>query len=171
MFKKRRTDIWLLSHVRAKWMPIAACTLLLLGIGVMAANQWLPQSALLSAIENVPDLATTASAKNETKTPQSTRPFAPAEQISAELITITPRGFEPNQITRPVGRVLLVLVNKSEFPMMTLRLERENGPVLRTVELPRNRRRLSIPITLPAGRYRVVDISRPRMVCNIEITP
>src|SRR6266508_4488481 len=34
-------------------------------------------------------------------------------RIESELITITPRGFEPKEITRPTGEFLLVINNRS----------------------------------------------------------
>jgi len=42
--------------------------------------------------------------------PQRTRPIADFE---AELITITPHGFEPREIMRPQGRFLLMIDNRS----------------------------------------------------------
>jgi hypothetical protein len=119
--------------------------------------------------------AATKQIKTEEEIPVSTEPEplpSPGqEQTTVELITITPRGFEPNSIRRPAGRVILVVVNRSELPTMTLKLLSENGAVLGQTQLPRNRRRWSFPANLPAGRYRVVDASRPSVVCNIEITP
>ena len=86
------------------WMFGGGGLILLLGIGGIAANGWLPQSALLSAIENVPDLAITASAKTEAAKLPTGSPTPQQEQMTAELVTITPRGFEPNVIRRPAGR-------------------------------------------------------------------
>lgn len=102
-----------------------------------------------------------------------TVPTAPPQQqsIQAELITITPRGFEPNVIKRPAGRVLLAVVNRSERSSMTLRLERENGSALGQAQVPRNRRHWRSLVTLAAGRYRIVDANRSSVVCNIEIAP
>lgn len=148
----------------------AACLLSVVTAGVIAANGWFPRSAITSAIENVPDLAIVVAAKPETETQPRVEPTPVPERLSVELITITPRGFEPNEITRPAGPVLFVVVNRGEFPTMDLRLLAENGSVLRQAQMPRNRRKWSVPVDLPAGRYRVVDAKRPEMVLNVDIT-
>ena len=98
-------------------------------------------------------------------------PSPPQQQMQAELITITPRGFEPSVTRRPAGRVLLAVVNRSERSTVKLRLERENGSVLGRADMPANRRHWRVPVTLPAGRFRLVDANHPNVVCNIEITP
>lgn len=112
-----------------------------------------------------PDMPATVDAS-----PASAATPLPPGQTRAELITITPRGFEPSQITRPAGRALVVVVNKSEHPTTTLRLLAENGSVLGQVQMPRNRRRWSQFVTLVPGRYRIVDVNRPNVFCNIEVT-
>ena len=152
------------------WMIGGTAFVSLVAIGVFATSGWLPQSALLSAIENVPDLAIAVAAKTETETQPRVEPTPGPERISVELITITPRGFEPNEIIRPAGPVLFVVVNRGEFPTMDLKLLAENGSVLRQAQMPRNRRKWSVPVNLPAGRYRVLDAKRPEMVLNVDIT-
>ncbi len=67
--------------------------------------------------------------------------------------------------------MILVIINRSEFPTMALRLQRENGSAVSQTQMPRNRRRWNIPVMLPVGRYRIIDENRPSLVCNIEITP
>jgi hypothetical protein len=91
--------------------------------------------------------------------------------MSVELFTISSRGFEPTHITRPAGRVLLVIVTEGELPTLNLRLQRADGAVVGQVNMPSKRKRGSIPATLVPGRYRLVDPNRPRIVCDIEITP
>lgn len=98
---------------------------------------------------------------------------APQEQqrVEAELITITPRGFEPSRITRRAGRVLLAVVNRSELAALTLRLESDDGTVLGRAQLRRDQRNWRFPVTLPAGHFRIVDANRAQVACNFEITP
>lgn len=144
----------------------------LLSMAVFAAKQVLPESVFTFVTSGVPELAVTADAKTQPTPPQATAAATPPveQRMTAELILISPRGFEPSTIRRPKGPVLLAMVNRSELPLMTLRLEQVNGSMLRTVEMPRNRRRLSIPMTLEPGRYRIVDIQRPTRSLSLEIT-
>lgn len=101
--------------------------------------------------------------------PQASPPLQTA--MTVELITLTPLGFEPNVIKRPAGRVLLAINNRNERDSTALRFERENGALLGQAQVPRNRRHWRVPVTLPPGRYRIIDSDRPNIVCNIEITP
>ncbi|MEQ1607274.1 MAG: hypothetical protein ABL999_20630 [Pyrinomonadaceae bacterium] len=164
-------SVFLTKRRRAIYGMAAFCLVTVVAVGVIASNRWFPQTSISSAIENVPDLAVAVSAKAEPETVPVAQPSPTPERITAELIVITPRGFEPSVIRRPAGRVLLAVVNKSEQPDMTLRLLGPNNVFLRQMAMPRNRRRFSIPITLTPGRYRIVDVNRPNVVCNIEITP
>jgi len=50
-----------------------------------------------------------------------------SQRIEAELITLTPDGFEPAEIKRSQGRFLLALDNRSGVREITLRLDREAG--------------------------------------------
>lgn len=151
------------------WTIVGLAFVLMLGFGVMATNGSKTQPAVSLAAKTDDQAEKRSISHAETKTPETPVRNDPP-QMTAELITITPRGFEPNEITRPAGRVLFAIVNKSEFPTMTLRFELANGIVIGQMQMPRNRRRWSIPLDLPAGRYRIVDATRRGMVCNINIT-
>ena len=150
----------------------SAFVLALIAVGAMAANGWLPRPAVVSIVENVPEIAVPVSASETEPTPVTAPTTVPPERMTAELVVITPRGFEPNEIVRrkSEGNVLFVFRNKADFPSMSLKLVNETGTMIRQLEMPRNRRKSNIPINLPIGRYRVVDTERPQFVCNIEIT-
>ncbi|MEJ7623804.1 MAG: hypothetical protein WKF34_07405 [Pyrinomonadaceae bacterium] len=155
------------SKLRTAFCGLFVACLLFLGIGLAGSAA----SSRPSAVGAEPKPETPSATQLPVQASAIQQPEQPTRVIrTAELILITPRGFEPNTIRRPRGPVLLAMVNRSELPLMTLRLERVNGTMLRTVEMPRNRRRLSIPITLEAGRYRIVDLLRPTRSLNIEIT-
>lgn len=108
-------------------------------------------------------------AKNVSALPNTLQSVA-VQQGAVELITITPRGFEPSQISRPAGRVMLVINNKSELAETVLRVIREDGTRLREVRLPMNRRSWREAVNLPAGRYRITEANHPIWVCQIELT-
>ena len=47
--------------------------------------------------------------------------------VEAELITVTPTGFEPSELTRPKGRFLLAVDNQSGLDEVEFYFERETG--------------------------------------------
>ena len=73
------------------------------------------------------------------------------------------------KITRPAGRVHLVVRNRSRQPTLTLRLTREGGPLVREAPLSRDRLYWREVIDLPAGRYLLTEAQRPNWVCRITI--
>ena len=116
-------------HLRLLWSII-----LLLGLAV-----------LILANFNGGDLP-----PNEAASIPEQRPQTP---LQAELITITPTGFEPAEITRPQGRFLFAIDNRSGMDEVELYLERETGG---RVSVPLSRKgRLAWreAIDLPQGTY------------------
>jgi hypothetical protein len=92
-------------------------------------------------------------------------------QPEAELVTITPTGFEPNQINRLQGRFILAVDNRSGLDQVELYVERETGS--RTdVQLNRKRKLAWREIIdLPAGRYVLRAINNDDWRCAITIRP
>jgi len=74
-------------------------------------------------------------------------------QLESELITITRRGFEPREITRPVGRFLLMLENRSDLAAISMQLKREDGEVVREVRFDARRFRLEHGVGSSGRRY------------------
>lgn len=62
-------------------------------------------------------------------------------KIEVELVTLQPHGFEPAELTRPQGRFVLGVDNRSGLEDIQLRLEREDGS--RVPVLTARKRRLS----------------------------
>ena len=61
----------------------------------------------------------------------------PQAPIQAELITVTPTGFEPSELTRAKGRFLLAIDNQSGLDEVEFYFERETGG---RVNVPLSRR-------------------------------
>lgn len=99
------------------------------------------------------------------------RPDAPAESVETELVTITPTGFEPSEITRPRGKFLLAVNNRTGLEEINLRLGREAGNKLREVKLRGGKLRSGTFEDLPPGRYVLTEAGHPDWVCRITITP
>lgn len=145
------------------------CLSSVFALGMIAPNEWFPRSVVTSTIENVPNLTTSVAAKTEEEAPPAVESVSDSK-LEVELVVISPTGFEPNVIRRNSGRVLLVVVNDSNRPLITLRAEAANGSVIRQIQMPRTKRRWELPVNLRRGRFQIVDTERPDNVLNIEIT-
>lgn len=184
------------SHGFASLVLIIASSLFITMIAVSAHIGWLslttpvtPTSAALS----VPKDATSAEAKAPAPTlPKEPTPgketanispaataTAPAAQgnsgrqaIESESVTLRPTGFEPAFITRPAGRFLLMVDNRSGAPVMALQLDEQAGAStrLRDVRIPREELDWSDVVDLHPGRYILTEAAHPGRMCHITIT-
>lgn len=96
---------------------------------------------------------------------------ASGERLEAELLTIRPTGFDPVEITRPRGRFILVVNNRSGVHDLELRLDRERGERQIEVRLPRGRLGWKKLVDPPPGTYILTEANHPDWVCRINITP
>jgi hypothetical protein len=135
----------------------AALALLAALAGVVAARRSSAPPAFSAVVKTAP--ASTL--------PQRTRPIADFE---AELITITPHGFEPREITRPQGRFLLLIDNRSGVAATALALTSEAGMRTHEMRVPREEPNWSEVVELPPGQYVLTEASHPRWSCRITIT-
>ncbi len=93
------------------------------------------------------------------------------EPLTVELITILPTGFEPAEITRPKGRFILAVDNRSELEDCEFEIKRVGGNRLHRVRVPREKLDWRGIVELPAGTYVVTEVNHPDWVCRITITP
>lgn len=91
-------------------------------------------------------------------------------RVETEVLTIRPTGFEPSELTRPQGRFLLAVNNRSGLAEVNLRLDRVAGNRLREVRVPRNKLDWREFVELPPGRYLLTEAGQPNWVCSITIT-
>ncbi len=111
-------------------------------------------------------LAASASAQDDPQPGRRVR-----SQIEVEVVTITPRGIEPAEITRPAGRFLLVVNSETDLPGLTFRLDRENSGRLREVPMPREKPDWNAEIDAHPGAYVITEADHPEWTCRITITP
>ncbi len=93
-------------------------------------------------------------------------------RLEAERITLRPTGFEPMEITRPAGRFLLAVNDRSGKESVTLLLVRGTGDLLNEVrmrERPRKHEWRQV-VNLPPGRYVLREASDPGKTCQITLT-
>jgi hypothetical protein len=89
--------------------------------------------------------------------------------VETELITITTRGVEPAEISRPAGRFILMVDNRSGEEMQ-FRIARETGESLHDIRSSREERDWSELMDLKPGKYVLTERDRPDLTCSITIT-
>ena len=93
------------------------------------------------------------------------------EQLEAELVTATPTGFEPGEITRAQGRFLLAVDNRSGLDQLDLYLERDTGARVNAALARKGKLKWREVLDLPPGRYILRAANDPSWTCVINLTP
>ena len=88
-----------------------------------------------------------------------------------ELVTLTPSGFEPAEISRPKGPFVLFVDDRSGRENSSLGLQRVSGERLRTVSLQRNKSQWNDTVDLTPGTYILQDVNNAALRCQITILP
>jgi hypothetical protein len=112
-----------------------------------------------------------SAATNEVASPGPAQGQRRIANFEAEIVTITPHGFEPDAITRPRGRFLLTIEDRSGFNSLSLRLVTATRLIQREVPMVRESPEWSEVIDPPTGTYFLVDPTHPLWLCRITITP
>ena len=97
-------------------------------------------------------------------------PQALTARLEAELITITPGGFEPGEITRPAGRFLLAIDNRSGLEDISLSLVRAAGSKLREQRVSRSKASWREVVDLTPGTFALTEANHPGWICRITIS-
>lgn len=92
-------------------------------------------------------------------------------RVESEVITLTPTGFSPSEITRPRGRFLVVLDDRSGLDEVTFILGRANGDRVREARRTKAELIWRQLEDLPPGEYLLTEAGHPEWVCRITITP
>jgi hypothetical protein len=131
-------------------------------------------TAIVSAIAVFKTVAASKSAVGSTEashthTPVSISPSP--DQLEAEVITILPGGLEPTQITRPKGKFLLSVENRSGLQQVQFQLTAESGSRIFQVSRTWERADWNDVVNPPPGRYVLTETNHPTWQCVITITP
>lgn len=94
----------------------------------------------------------------------------PQAPVQAELITITPTGFEPAELTRPQGRFLLAIDNQSGLDEVQFYFEREAGGRVNVPLSRRGKLAWREVIDLTPGTYILRATNDENWRCRIRIT-
>ena len=96
---------------------------------------------------------------------------SPQEKIRAELVTAFPYGFEPEELTRPVGPFMLCVDNRAGTEALSLQLiSGANSPVY-AAPIQRGKSSTHQMLNLAPGQYVLRESSHPGWQCTITITP
>ena len=96
---------------------------------------------------------------------------APADQLETELITATPTGFEPAEITRPQGRFMLAVDNRSGLHELEMYFERETQGRINVPLSRKGKMAWREVIDLPPGSYVLRAANDESWRCRITLTP
>jgi len=94
----------------------------------------------------------------------------PQLPVQAELVTITPAGFEPAEITRPPGKFLFAIDNRSGMDELDLYLERETGGRVNVSLSRKGRLAWREALDLTPGTYLLRASHDESWRCRITIT-
>lgn len=112
-----------------------------------------------------------ALSKHEVSRSASSAPFKADQdkRVEVEVITITPDGFEPQEIVRPAGPFLLAVTNRSGIDSLNLQLVTERRDKLREKSLPLETPRWREVINPPPGRYVITEANHPEWAFSLII--
>jgi hypothetical protein len=150
------------SRSRNKILLLTA-SLIIIGVIAVTASGWLDSSTRSEEMLSKEQPAQASLALRP--------PTVLSNQLQVERVTITPTGFNPEEITRPAGQVILAIDNRSGLEEIRLRLDREGGQRMVDVRVDRKKLDWRRRIDLPAGRYRLTEGNHPSWLLQITITP
>jgi uncharacterized cupredoxin-like copper-binding protein len=113
-----------------------------------------------------------ALAKKVPKAAAVAQSIQPPNMLETQRITLTPMGFEPAEVTRPAGRFLLAINDRSGQGDSRFVLRRSTGEQLREFRVagtPRKHEWREV-VNLPPGRYLLSDGDNPEHVCHLLLT-
>jgi hypothetical protein len=85
-------------------------------------------------------------------------------------VKLTPRGFEPSEVSLPHEDFVLAVTNRSGLLTPTFRLQREQGQSLKDVRLPRGKRGFREKLKLPPGTYLLTEAGHAAFSCRIVVS-
>ena len=107
----------------------------------------------------------------ETSGTVTQRDFNRDHDLTVEMISVGPDGFRPTSLTRPAGRFLLGINNRSGLRELTFQLIREDGRLMQEARVNPKQPNWRSLVNLPAGTYQLTETSHADWGCRIVITP
>lgn len=161
------------NKANSKSMSSRRSALALVGVALLFASvTWIVRAYN----QPVPSLSDSASASGgalvapRLPPSSSSKPTQKPVRIETEIITVLPHGFEPAEITRPRGRFILMVDNRSGLEEVSLQLDREAGARLLAAQVHRSRPDWDDVFDLPPGNYILTEANHSEWGCRITIT-
>ena len=136
---------------RVKFLS-AVCLLLALGVVAVGAGKWLRPSRL-----SAPSRAAAAPGKGKKAV------------LPSVAVTLTPRGFEPSELSVNGIKFFLSVENRSGVRGLTLRLDPEHGNRVREFTQPEDELDWVDELSLTPGSYTLSVAGRPGWVCRVNV--
>lgn len=142
-------------------------------VRVLKKLRWLVLTLFVSAFMFVSQSLSGALPANQIANSDVARTDPTAEQrqtlIESEIITATRRGFEPMEISRPQGKFILMVDNRSGTDL-NFRLSRETGEPLNEIASSSRELDWNEVLDLHPGKYILTEQAHPEWSCSIRIT-
>lgn len=119
-----------------------------------------------------PERAITTAAETPTDTTSGLVQTISQPRLEAERVTLRATGFEPREITRPAGRFLLAVNDRSGQRDVVFVLMRESGRQLHRVRVRETTRKHEWRqvVNLAPGTYVLSEAAHPDWTCRITLT-
>lgn len=91
------------------------------------------------------------------------------QKLEIEAVTITPDGFEPQQIERPAGPFILSVTNQSGVDALNVRIETEQHSRFSEKTLPLITPYWRERINPPPGKYFITEENHPEWMLTLII--
>lgn len=106
---------------------------------------------------------------NEVMGPVVTPQGKKDQKLEIEVVTITPEGFEPQQLERPAGPFILAVTNQSGFDALNVRIETEQHDRFSEKTLPLETPYWRERINPPSGKYIITEEHHPEWMLTLII--
>jgi len=92
-------------------------------------------------------------------------------RLEAESITVRDQGFEPASLSRPPGRFLIAVDNRSHSANLELQILQVGSNARYSKQMRGKQLRWREVIELPVGEFILTETNHPAWRCQITISP
>jgi hypothetical protein len=94
---------------------------------------------------------------------------SPPSKMPALVVAVRPFGFEPAKLGQTVGRVMVIVDNRSSSPRLAMHLKASTGLPVYDFPVLSGRHHWQELVTLTPGTYTLVEDGHNNWVCTITI--